>query len=245
MKQDLSLFNTILIALEHFENSQLSHLKKFGPSRRVIGSIGRLEGLGLIRRHKDNGQLTYQLSNSGDEYLATQLQFLPPQKKWDKLWRIFFLVLDERHRHDRIQIYSKLRNWGVTQIGPGLWATPSKRTADSIRGLMAREHKKIPSLFFEGELKHPDYLLTRNKQVMNILGLRYKKLFFDLEQFFLNLSHFEDKSFTAKCHLFRLSLITTHDINLTTKLQADWIGYESIKWCKKLRRIIATKLYLT
>lgn len=234
---DLSLFHKILVLTEDKGEIVLDDLKQFGSTRQTLGALGRLEGLKLIERTKNDDTHFFSLTEKGDVLLADILGHLPDsEKNWDGKWRIILFDIPESKRTVRQMFRIKLLDFGARMLQSSVWITPNKSVADKFYDLTAATEFAHTVQFFEAKHFGANIIDTKSLWQLEALDKEYRVLYKELEDQLKTLKKQKDISFTAKCMIVSLALLAKKDPHLPAELMPkNWAGFEAESWYKKIR----------
>lgn len=236
---EISLFHKILLLVEDNGQVTLEDLKPFGSSRQMLGALGRLEGLKLIERNRDEAVPYFTLTDKGDDELAAILEQLPRDNtSWDGKWRMIIFDIPESHRTVRQMFRLKLLDLGARMLQSSVWISPKPEVINRF-GTIA-EHTNFSDRVHMFEAEHID-----NQQIdvhrlweLERLEKEYRELFTELKQAYRKLEKAEDASYQAKCQIVKLALMSKRDPQLPEPfMPANWIGRETSGWYQKLRSL--------
>ncbi|HEY1074535.1 MAG TPA: PaaX family transcriptional regulator C-terminal domain-containing protein, partial [Patescibacteria group bacterium] len=234
---DLSLFHKILVLTEDKGEIVLDDLKQFGSTRQTLGALGRLEGLKLIERTKEEKRNVFTLTEKGDLVLADILGHLPDsEKNWDGKWRIILFDIPESKRTVRQMFRIKLLDFGARMLQSSVWITPNKSVADKFYDLIMQTEFAHTVQFFEAKHFGNNAIDVLSLWQLDKLDKEYRELFKELDTQLKNLKKQKDISFTAKCMIVSLALVAKKDPHLPVELMPKkWAGLEAEAWYKKIR----------
>jgi len=113
-----------LIYLENKKTATVEELRNLNPIR-FPGTIGKMEAMGLVERHQQNGIKSYRLSEHGYKFLNSVLDTIHLSTlHWDRRWRLVWSSVPEKNRHTRDKLRKALEGFGLRPALRSLWVTP-------------------------------------------------------------------------------------------------------------------------
>lgn len=239
-RQDIPLSYKILIMIEDRGEVASADILPLGPMRQVIGSLGRLEGLGYIERVKRSGQELYQLTSIGDAILDTTLSYLPKHTdNWDERWHLILFDIPEAHRSMRQLFRLKLMDLGARILHASIWITPYRAIVDRFHAVIG--DMKIPKgvTLHTFEVTSSDITPAEVEKLWQLSSLSrdYKSFFLQLEKEMKTFTPSEATTFRAKCLIYQLAQLCKRDPRLPASMMPpQWIGFQASNWYEKLRK---------
>ncbi len=239
-RQDIPLSYKILIMIEDRGEVASADILPLGPMRQVIGSLGRLEGLGYIERIKREGQDLFQLTDIGDAILDTTLSYLPKNTHtWDEHWHLILFDIPEAHRSMRQLFRLKLMDLGARILHASIWITPYRAIVDRFNVVLS--DMKIPKnvTLHTFEVTSSDITPEEVEKLWQLHSLSrdYKAFFTQLEKEIKTFRPSAETTFRAKCLIYRLAQLCKRDPRLPASMMPpQWIGFQASNWYEKLRK---------
>lgn len=233
----VSIFHKLLIYLEDSGPCIFEDFQQFEISRRVIGSLGRLEGLKLVERDSKSKPATFKLSQAGDDYLHQRVSVFPIRQKSNHQLSLILLTSKTSHRSTRYTLLSLLKQIGAVTLDSGIWISPLYERVEYFKQQLQQNKLVDAVLFFDVDLDNG----LRYHKPSQQLHDRYKKLFSDFNHYFKSGHKTLLTSFEAKCAIFALSEIVQEDILLLTgQTDKNWLGNEAMDWYNRFRGYITS-----
>ncbi len=236
----LSLFHKILIFVEDKEEALLSDIATFGPKRQTLGALGRLEGLGYVKRIKKSKEDIIILTDLGDQVIAEIIEYMPePNHTWDGKWRMILFDVPESKRTVRQMFRLKLLYLGARMFQSSVWITPNPLLIERFRTIVEDHGYNENVHFFEATCIAPESIDVTTLWKLKDLKKEYDVLFSSFRQQLKQVEKENNPSYHAKCMIMSLALMTKKDPQLPEELTPKpWITQEIFDWHNKLRNYL-------
>lgn len=236
---ELSLFHQVLVQIENIPKATKDDIRALGRPRQTLGALGRLEGMGYVKRVENERRSYFHLTPAGDEYLANLLVRVPDQsRQWDEKWRIFVFDLPDTDtkRTSRQLLRHRLLALGARMLNSNVWIAAHRIVVDQFTQVVDRQYGNMPIYIFEAKTVNQRLIDIGRLWNLKHLAREYDKLFKHFAIVYHQLPHRRDSSFIAKCLILQLALVARQDPQLPSRFLTDpWIGNEAAQWHEKLR----------
>ena len=237
MESTLSLFYKMLLLAEDRQFVSLDDFVSLGKTRPILGTLGRLESLGYLRRTKEKGQTVFKLAPAGDASLAEALSWLKAfENTWDGEWRIVLFKVPVSLRSLRQTFRLKLTDLGFRMLQPNVWISSSSIALEKFLIYLAQTKCDHYFTIFKAEKISEKSLDVAKLWQINSLDKEYKNLYERISSQLPRLKKMPHPTFEAKCLVVELALLAKKDPRLTPPLMPKtWIGNSSDRWYSKIR----------